>query len=171
HAPASQEPRRGGHQPRLVRHCDGARHGLRLDSPSAIPRGVPAVDPVWRQIVTAGRSGGPTPAEIGGNRTGGPQRSSIRLRSIKRVEMLDFTRRITFVLLLALATLGTEVGAQSQPDGQLTIAFDASIAPSFLDPAETTGLATPFVFLYALHDALAKPLPGNNMAPCLAESW
>jgi peptide/nickel transport system substrate-binding protein len=27
------------------------------------------------------------------------------------------------------------------------------------------------VFLYALHDALIKPLPGNDMAPCLAESW
>ncbi len=27
------------------------------------------------------------------------------------------------------------------------------------------------MFLYALHDALLKPLPGNNMAPCLAESW
>jgi len=40
-----------------------------------------------------------------------------------------------------------------------------------LDPAETSGLSTPFVFLYALHDALIKPLPGNNMAPCLAESW
>src|SRR5215510_12549368 len=64
-----------------------------------------------------------------------------------------------------------EAGAEVQPDGQLTVAFDASIAPSFLDPAETTGLATPFGFLYALHDALAKPLPGNKMAPCLAESW
>src|SRR5262244_1761461 len=62
-------------------------------------------------------------------------------------------------------------GAQGQPDGQLTVAFDASIANSFLDPAETSGLSTPFVFLYALHDALIKPLPGNNMAPCLAESW
>jgi peptide/nickel transport system substrate-binding protein len=27
------------------------------------------------------------------------------------------------------------------------------------------------VFLYALHDALIKPLPGNDRAPCLAESW
>jgi peptide/nickel transport system substrate-binding protein len=53
----------------------------------------------------------------------------------------------------------------------LAIAFDASIAPSFLDPAETPGIATPFAFLYALHDALVKPLPGNDMAPCLAESW
>src|SRR5207245_2058184 len=36
---------------------------------------------------------------------------------------------------------------------------------------ETSGLGTPFVFLYAMHDALSKPLPGNVMAPCLAESW
>jgi peptide/nickel transport system substrate-binding protein len=62
-------------------------------------------------------------------------------------------------------------GAQAQPDGQLTIAFDVSIAPTFLEPAETPGIGTPFVFLYALHDALIKPLPGNDMAPCLAESW
>jgi peptide/nickel transport system substrate-binding protein len=61
--------------------------------------------------------------------------------------------------------------AQDQPEGELTIAFDASIAPTFLDPAETPGIGTPFVFLYALHDALIKPLPGNDRAPCLAESW
>jgi peptide/nickel transport system substrate-binding protein len=61
--------------------------------------------------------------------------------------------------------------AQSQPEGQLIIAFDTTIAPAYLDPAETSGIATPFVFLYALHDALFKPLPGNDMAPCLAESW
>ena len=85
--------------------------------------------------------------------------------------MRDLARRIALVLFVVLAILGTGVGAQSQPDGQLTIAFDASIAPSFLDPAETPGIATPFAFLYALHDALIKPLPGNDMAPCLAESW
>jgi len=72
--------------------------------------------------------------------------------------------------LLVIAAAGT-VNAQGQPPGQLTIAFDAVIAPTFLDPAETSGLGTPFVFLYAMHDALIKPLPGNNMAPCLAESW
>jgi len=79
--------------------------------------------------------------------------------------------RVLVLFLSVLAMSRLEAGAEGQPDGQLTIAFDAAIAPSFLDPAETTGLATPFVFLYALHDALAKPLPGNNMAPCLAESW
>ena len=77
---------------------------------------------------------------------------------------------VAFVFVLALISVG-EAGAQGSPEGQLTIAFDASIAPTFLDPAETSGIATPFAFLYAMHDALIKPLPGNNMAPCLAESW
>ena len=78
---------------------------------------------------------------------------------------------IAFVALITLTPLAPDAHAQSQPDGQLTIAFDVSLAPSFLEPAETAGIGTPYVFLYALHDALAKPLPGNDMAPCLAESW
>ncbi len=85
--------------------------------------------------------------------------------------MRRFTVGTVFLSLIVVVMLGGEVGAQSQPEGQLTIAFDASIAPTFLDPAETSGIATPFAFLYALHDALVKPLPGKDMAPCLAESW
>jgi len=37
------------------------------------------------------------------------------------------------------------------------VAFDVSIALTFLDPAETPGIGVPFVFLYALPDALIKP--------------
>jgi peptide/nickel transport system substrate-binding protein len=70
-----------------------------------------------------------------------------------------------------LALVGADAAAPSQPEGRLTIAFDTTIAPTYLDPAETTGIAAPFVFLYALHDALIKPLPGNSMVPSLAESW
>jgi len=85
--------------------------------------------------------------------------------------MRALSRGIVLVSFFVLAGwCGTAV-AQGQPDGQLTVAFDASIAPVFLDPAETPGIGTPFVFLYAMHDALIKPLPGNDMAPCLAESW
>jgi peptide/nickel transport system substrate-binding protein len=83
-------------------------------------------------------------------------------------------RRHVLTVLIGVATLiltGQEVAAQNVPSGQLTIAFDTTIAPTYLDPAETPGIATPFTFLYALHDALIKPLPGNDMAPCLAESW
>src|SRR6266850_6707781 len=76
---------------------------------------------------------------------------------------------VAFALALGLGS--REVAAGAQPDGQLTVAFDVSIALTFRDPAETSGIGVPFVFLYALHDALMKPLPGNDMAPCLAESW
>ena len=72
---------------------------------------------------------------------------------------------------LVMMLVAQEGRTQSPPAGQLTIAFDTSLAPTFLDPAETPGIAIPFVFLYALHDALRKPLPGNDVAPCLAESW
>ena len=84
--------------------------------------------------------------------------------------MKRVTRMILLGLLIVAASNGP-VAAQGQPEGQLTVAFDASIAPTFLDPAETPGIGTPFTFLYAMHDALIKPLPGNDTAPCLAESW
>src|SRR5438876_3008652 len=78
------------------------------------------------------------------------------------------------IVLVAVVVVGLSAGrpaAQGPPEGQLTVAFDASIAPTFLDPAETPGIGTPFVFLYALHDALIKPMPGNDMTPSLATSW
>src|SRR6266542_2958009 len=55
--------------------------------------------------------------------------------------------------------------------GHRPAAVHVSLAPSWFDPAETTGIITPFMFLYALHDALVKPMPGNPLAPSLAESW
>jgi peptide/nickel transport system substrate-binding protein len=53
----------------------------------------------------------------------------------------------------------------------MTWAVHVSLAPTWFDPAETPGIITPFMFLYALHDALVKPMPGQPMAPSLAESW
>lgn len=75
-------------------------------------------------------------------------------------------------LIVGIVVIASSAHAAVQSlEGQLVIAFDTTIAPAYLDPAETSRIATPFVFLYALHDALFKPLPGNDMAPCLAESW
>src|SRR4029077_3212646 len=52
-----------------------------------------------------------------------------------------------------------------------TLAVTITLAPTWFDPAETPGVITPFLTLYALHDALVKPMPGNAFARCLAESW
>ena len=73
------------------------------------------------------------------------------------------------ILLLTLLVGVAPVSASAQ--AQMTWAVHVSLAPTWFDPAETTGIITPFLFLYALHDALVKPMPGNPMAPSLAESW
>ena len=76
--------------------------------------------------------------------------------------------------LLGLAALGV-LAAGTKParaaDGQLVYASHISLAPTWFDPAETPGIVTPFMLLYALHDALVKPMPGNPAEPCLAESY
>src|SRR5438093_2472468 len=63
------------------------------------------------------------------------------------------------------------VGRSEAPVGQITFAVTVTLAPTWFDPAETPGVITPFLTLYALHDALVKPMPGNAWAPSLAESW
>lgn len=74
-------------------------------------------------------------------------------------------------LSVALLVCGLARGdATAKPKGQMTWALHFTLAPTFLELAETTGI-TSFLFLYALHDALVKPMPGNQMAPSLAESW
>ena len=74
------------------------------------------------------------------------------------------------ILVLVLVTVPRALAAEA-PAGQLTWALHFTPAPTLFEPAETPGLITPFLFLYALHDALVKPLPGKNVAPSLAESW
>jgi peptide/nickel transport system substrate-binding protein len=79
-----------------------------------------------------------------------------------------------FVSLFVLAVITVAVSpsdANDAPSGQMTWAVHISLAPTWFDPAETSGIITPFMVLYALHDAVLKPLPGQPMAPSLAESW
>ena len=77
------------------------------------------------------------------------------------------------IVLAALLALGPGGAAPSTaaPEGQMTWAVHVSLAPTWFDPAETPGVIVPFLVLYALHDALVKPMPGQPMAPSLAESW
>jgi peptide/nickel transport system substrate-binding protein len=79
--------------------------------------------------------------------------------------------RIPVAFLAALALLAPAGPVAAAPAGQLTWGVHISLAPTYFDPAETPGLITPFMVLYALHDAVAKPMPGQPFAPSLAESW
>jgi len=79
-------------------------------------------------------------------------------------------RRLAAALILLLLLLVTATRGLAA-EGQMTWAVHISLAPTWFDPAETPGIVTPFMVLYALHDAVVKPMPGKPTAPSLAESW
>src|SRR5437879_119839 len=80
-------------------------------------------------------------------------------------------RLLGLIVLFLVVFAGVRAPAAAPPEGQLTWPVHVSLAPTWFDPAETPGILTPFMVLYALHDALVKPMPGKPMAPSLAESW
>jgi len=79
-----------------------------------------------------------------------------------------FRRLAVWIAALALVVA---LPARATPEGQVTWGVHTSLAPTWFDPAETPGIITPFMMLYALHDALVKPMPEGPLTPSLAESW
>jgi peptide/nickel transport system substrate-binding protein len=82
-------------------------------------------------------------------------------------------RRVGSVLLLGIVALITVATTtpEAAPAGQMTWAVHFTLAPRWLDPGENEGSITPFLTLYAVHDAMLKPMPGGPTTPSLAESW
>ena len=79
---------------------------------------------------------------------------------------------VTAVASLVVAALlllpAPPAGAQSS---EVAVSFHVTIAPAWFDPSTAPPQITPFGVLYAIHDALVRPLPGQKMGPSLAESW
>jgi peptide/nickel transport system substrate-binding protein len=75
---------------------------------------------------------------------------------------------LTALLLVALVSPATVIAA---PEGTLTWGVHVTLASRWLDPSDTEAFITPFMVLYAIHDALVKPMPGGDNTPSLAESW
>ncbi len=112
----------------------------------------------------------------GRDRTQGPhglrRSTASRNASLRGDDGTSGTTRRDAMLLFAMAVLaGPGTAEAAGADSQLTWAVHVSLAPTWFDPAETPGIITPFMVLYALHDAMVKPMPGKPLAPCLAESW
>src|SRR5215831_1695735 len=89
--------------------------------------------------------------------------------------MKSFVIRFVLVTLLLLvsarhATAAPE-GRSEAPAGTMTWGVHVTLAARWLDPSDTEAFITPFMVLYALHDALVKPMPGGDNTPSLAESW
>jgi len=80
----------------------------------------------------------------------------------------SFLRRVLLLAMLVLIVAGPATAA---PEGQLTYAVHITLVTRWLDPGDLEGLITPFMVIYALHDAVVKSMPGERNAPSLAESW
>jgi peptide/nickel transport system substrate-binding protein len=79
--------------------------------------------------------------------------------------------RIVVLFLAAALLAGVAPSASAAPEGTMTWGVHITLASRWLDPAETEGIITPFMVLYALHDALVKPMPAGINTPSLAESF
>ncbi len=75
---------------------------------------------------------------------------------------------ILAIVVVILACVSPVLAAQ---DGTMTWGVHVTLVSRWLDPGDTEALITPFMVLYALHDALVKPMPGGISTPSLAESW
>jgi peptide/nickel transport system substrate-binding protein len=67
--------------------------------------------------------------------------------------------------------LAQDIVAQPSPAGEAVMAWPITIAPTWFDPSTAPPQITPFGILYAVHDALVRPLPGQKMGNSMAESW
>jgi len=85
--------------------------------------------------------------------------------------MRRFIIRLGVVVASCGVLLGTSRPVTAAPEGTVTWGVHITLASRWLDPAETEGIITPFMVLYALHDALVKPMPAGWNTPSLAESW
>ena len=81
------------------------------------------------------------------------------------------SRALVPALCVVVLTCALILPATAAPDGQMVWGVHISLAPTWFDPAETPGMITPFMIMYALHDAVVKPMPGQPKAPSLSESW
>ena len=79
-------------------------------------------------------------------------------------------RDVLLAAAVGLVTSGPRFAVAASSD-RLTWGVHVSLAPTWFEPAEASGIITPFMVLYALHDAMVKPMPGKALAPSLAESF
>jgi len=80
-------------------------------------------------------------------------------------------RRALVAVVVLFPFVGLHAPAAAAPEGTLTWGLHVTLATKWLDPSDTEAFINPFMVLYAVHDALVKPMPGGENTPSLAESW
>src|SRR5262245_4950450 len=85
----------------------------------------------------------------------------------RRVDMHSFDRYLTLLATVVVLALGCfhDAAAQTAPSREVIVAWHVTIAPTWFDPSSAPPQITPFDTLYAIHDALVRPLPNQKMGP------
>src|SRR2546426_1389247 len=113
-------------------------------------------------------AGPPRPPRRGrGDRGGGLTMGDTRRSRARHRVLLGV---ILCVLVLADPMRAHPQGGKAAP-GEIRWGLHVTLAARWLDPAETEAFNTPFMVMYAVHDALVKPMPPGITTPSLAESW
>src|SRR3989442_2670997 len=76
--------------------------------------------------------------------------------------------RVASLLTAILLALAANPAGAAQP-GEAVMAWHVTLAPTWFDPSTAPPQITPFGMLYAIHDAMVRPLPGTKMGASLAE--
>src|SRR5262249_2783686 len=103
--------------------------------------------------------------------------ASVKKRADVREELMRLFRHLLSAavgaLLFGAVLTGAPASAASgpEPKGKAVMAWHVTIAPAWFDPSSAPAQITPFGMLYAIHDAMVRPYPGQKMGPSLAESW
>src|SRR2546425_12994054 len=79
--------------------------------------------------------------------------------------MRSCSSRVVIAFVAIVLGFGAVASAADAPAGTMTWGVHITLASRWLDPGETEGVATPFMGVYALHDALVKPMPTRLYTP------
>ena len=66
------------------------------------------------------------------------------------------------LLIVLLLLLGAAPAVAQGPAGEVAVSFHVTLAPTWFDPSTAPAQITPFGVIYAIHDALVRPLPGQK---------
>ncbi len=81
-------------------------------------------------------------------------------------------RRDLLACAAAVLTFASAPAGASQPaPGDAVVAWHVTVTPSWFDPSTVPAQIAPFGMLYAIHDAVLRPLPGQKIGNSLAETW
>jgi peptide/nickel transport system substrate-binding protein len=95
--------------------------------------------------------------------------SSVRPRSCSSLSLALGALVLGAVIVAAPASAPAQTAKAAA--GEMRWALHVTLAARWLDPAETEAFSTPFMVMYAVHDAMVRPMPAGLTTPSLAESW